>query len=159
MQIDIIAVGKIREKYLQEGNREYLKRLQPYSKINIIEINDEKIPANPSWKDEEEVRIKEGVAILAKIKSDTFLITLELDGQSMSSEDLAEKLERLMVTGRSHLTFVIGGSVGLSSEVSKRADLKLSFGYLTYPHQMMRLILLEQIYRCFKIIKGEPYHK
>ncbi|KUO49801.1 MAG: 23S rRNA (pseudouridine(1915)-N(3))-methyltransferase RlmH [Desulfitibacter sp. BRH_c19] len=159
MQIDIIAVGKIKENFIQKGLQEYLKRLGLYAKINIIEVNDEKTPANASLAEEEGIRQKEGEKVLAKIKPDSFIITLDIDGELLTSEKLAKRVEKLMVGGRSHLTFIIGGSLGLSKEVSKKADMKLSFGRLTYPHQLMRLILLEQIYRCFRIIKGEPYHK
>lgn len=159
MQIDIIAVGKIKEDFIQKGLLEYQKRLGPYAKINIIEVNDEKTPANASPAEEDAILQKEGEKVLNKIKSDSFVISLHIDGELLTSEDLAKSFEKLMVGGRSHLTIVIGGSLGLSQNVAKKADMKLSFGRLTYPHQLMRLILLEQIYRCFRIIKGEPYHK
>jgi len=159
MQIDIIAVGKIKENYIQKGLQEYLKRLAPYTKIGIIEISDEKTPANASVAEEEGIRQKEGARVLAKAKTDSFIITLEVDGELLTSETLAGKFERLMLDGRSHLTFIIGGSIGLSDDIKRKADLAISFGNFTYPHQLMRLILLEQIYRCFKIIRNEPYHK
>ncbi|MEW6623402.1 MAG: 23S rRNA (pseudouridine(1915)-N(3))-methyltransferase RlmH [Bacillota bacterium] len=159
MQIEVLAVGKIKENYLKKGIEEYLKRLQPYAKLNIIEISEEKLPSNPSPKDEEEVKNKEGDRILARLKEDTFIAVLDKDGDMPTSEGLAEKLQQLMVSGKSHLTIIIGGSLGLPDRVLKRADIRLSFGKLTYPHQLMRLIVLEQIYRCFKIIRGEPYHK
>jgi len=159
LQIEVLAVGKIKENYLKKGIEEYLKRLQPYAKLNIIEISEEKLPSNPSPKDEEEVKNKEGDRILARLKEDTFIAVLDKDGDMPTSEGLAEKLQQLMVSGKSHLTIIIGGSLGLPDRVLKRADIRLSFGKLTYPHQLMRLIVLEQIYRCFKIIRGEPYHK
>jgi len=159
MQIDIIAVGKIKEDYIQKGLQEYLKRLGPYVKVSIIEVNDEKTPANASLAEEEGIRQKEGDKILAKIKLDSFIVTLEINGENLTSERFAKKIEDLMVNGRSHLTFIIGGSIGLADNIRKKADLAISFGHFTYPHQLMRLILLEQIYRCFKIIKKEPYHK
>ncbi len=159
MQIEIIAVGKIKEKFMQKGIDEYFKRLKPFAKMKIIEVDDEKSPANASEAEEQRIRQIEGQRILAKLKRDTFVIILDIAGELLSSEDLAEKLERLMVTGKSHVTFIIGGSIGLSEEVKEKANLKISFGRVTYPHQLMRLILVEQIYRCFKIIRDEPYHK
>lgn len=159
MQIDIIAVGKIKENYIQKGLQEYLKRLGPYARIKIIEVYDEKIPANASLAEEEGIRQREGDKILAKVKPDSFIITLEIDGELLTSDAFAQKIEQLMVSGRSHLTFIIGGSIGLSDDIKKRADLAISFGHFTYPHQLIRLILLEQIYRCYKIIRKEPYHR
>jgi len=159
MQIDIIAVGKIKENYIQKGLQEYLKRLGPYVRLGIIEVSDEKTPVNTSFAEEKEIRQKEGIKILAKVKPDSFVIALEINGVSLTSEAFAKKIEQLMVDGRSHLTFIIGGSIGLSDDIKKKADLAISFGNLTYPHQLIRLILLEQIYRCFKIIRKEPYHK
>lgn len=159
MQIEIIAVGKIKEKFMQKGIDEYFKRLKPFAKMKIIEVDDEKSPANASEAEEQRIRQIEGQRILAKLKRDTFVIILDIAGELLSSENLAEKLERLMVTGKSHVTFIIGGSIGLSEEVKEKANLKISFGRVTYPHQLMRLILVEQIYRCFKIIRDEPYHK
>ncbi|MBS3969051.1 MAG: 23S rRNA (pseudouridine(1915)-N(3))-methyltransferase RlmH [Clostridia bacterium] len=159
MQIDIIAVGKIKEKYIQKGLQEYLKRLGPYARIKIIEVNDEKIPANASLAEEEGIRQREGDKILAKVKPDSFIVTLEIDGELLTSGAFAQKVEELMVSGKSHLTFIIGGSIGLSDDIKRRADLKISFGRFTYPHQLMRLILMEQIYRCYRIIRKEPYHK
>ncbi len=159
MQVDLIAVGKIKEKYVQAGIYEYLKRIKPYARLNLIEVSDESIPPNPSAQEEEAVKELESQRILARLKPDTYLITLEIKGRLLTSEGLAKRIQTLALAGRSHLTFVIGGSVGLSSVVSDKADLQLSFGRFTYPHQLMRMILLEQIYRSFKIIKGEPYHK
>ena len=159
MQIDIIAVGKIRESYIQKGLQEYLKRLVPYARVGIIEVNDEKTPANASLAEEDGIRQREGDKILAKIKPDSFVITLEIDGELITSERFAKKLEQLMVSRKSHLTFIIGGSIGLSGTIKKKADFAVSFGHFTYPHQLMRLMLLEQIYRAFKIVRKEPYHK
>lgn len=159
MNIQIVAVGKIKEKYLVEGIREYTKRLGPYTKLRVVEVPDEKAPETMSPAEEEQVKDREGERILAQIKPDTYVIALAIDGEAWSSEELSSRLERLATYGRSDIAFVIGGSNGLSSAVLKRADARLSFGRLTYPHQLMRLMLVEQIYRAFKIMRGEPYHK
>lgn len=159
MHITIIAIGKLKEKYLRDGINEYLKRLQSYAKVEIIELADEKEPYNASAAEEEQIKIKEGERIKAKIKPDSYLIALAIEGKQFTSPALAQKIDSLASSGNSHLTFVIGGSLGLSDEILKNADLLLSFSELTFPHQLMRLILLEQIYRSFRIIKGEPYHK
>lgn len=159
MHITIIAIGKLKEKYLREGINEYLKRLQSYAKVEIIELADEKEPYNASTAEEKQIKIKEGERIKAKIKPDSYLIALAIEGKQFTSPALAQKIDSLSSAGNSHLTFVIGGSLGLSDEILKSADLLLSFSELTFPHQLMRLILLEQIYRSFRIIKGEPYHK
>ncbi len=159
MNIDIIVVGKIKEKYLNEGLKEYGKRLSRYCTLNIIEVDDEKAPENLSDKDMENIKNKEGEKILSKIQDNSFIIPLAIDGKNISSEDMATKISDLMVDGFSHITFIIGGSLGLSDTVLKRADFKLSFSKMTFPHQLMRLILLEQIYRSFRIIRNEPYHK
>ncbi|MFZ5944973.1 MAG: 23S rRNA (pseudouridine(1915)-N(3))-methyltransferase RlmH [Bacillota bacterium] len=159
MNIKIIAVGKLKEKYLKEGIVEYLKRLQSYAKVEIIEVADEKEPANASPVDEDIVKEKEAERISKHIKQDTYLICLAIDGKQLSSEELAGKLDKLALEGKSDITMVIGGSLGLSQSVISRADFKLSFSKMTFPHQLMRLILLEQLYRAFRIIKGEPYHK
>lgn len=159
MHITIIAIGKLKEKYLRDGINEYLKRLQSYAKVEIIELADEKEPYNASTAEEKQIKIKEGERIKAKIKPDSYLIALAIEGKQFTSPALAQKLASLASSGNSHLTFVIGGSLGLSDEILKSADLLLSFSELTFPHQLMRLILLEQIYRSFRIIKGEPYHK
>jgi 23S rRNA (pseudouridine1915-N3)-methyltransferase len=156
MTINIIAIGKIKEKYLTTGISEYTKRLSKYCKLNIIELNDEKIPENASEKQEELVRIKEGQQILNQIKEGTYAIALCIEGKQPDSIELAGTIENLALTGKSNITFIIGGSVGLSQEVKNRADLHLSFSKLTFPHQLMRLILLEQIYRAFKILNNEP---
>ncbi|MDF2067481.1 23S rRNA (pseudouridine(1915)-N(3))-methyltransferase RlmH [Bacillus sp. Cr_A10] len=159
MNIQIISVGKLKEKYLKLGIDEYTKRLSSYAKIDLVEVPDEKAPENLSDADMEIVKKKEGERILAKIGADTYVIALAIDGKMKSSEQLASDLESLMTYGKSKIAFVIGGSLGLHEEVLKRADEKLSFGKMTLPHQLMKLVLVEQIYRAFRIIKGEPYHK
>lgn len=159
MNIQIIAVGKLKEKYLLDGIAEYMKRLRPYTKVQIAELPDEKAPETMSAAEEEQVKTREGERILAQIKPDSHVISLALDGQMWTSEELACHLNQLGTYGRSHVSFLIGGSNGLSAAVMKRADTKISFGRFTYPHQLMRLILVEQIYRAFKIMRGEPYHK
>ncbi|GEN31197.1 23S rRNA (pseudouridine1915-N3)-methyltransferase [Cerasibacillus quisquiliarum] len=159
MNITIVSVGKLKEKYLKQGIAEYLKRLSAYAKVKIIEVPDEKAPESLSASEEQEVKQKEGDRILAKVTPDTYVITLDLQGKMLTSEQLAEKLEDLATYGKSKITFVIGGSLGLSDDVRKRSDYALSFSKMTFPHQLMRLILLEQIYRGFKIMQGEPYHK
>jgi len=159
MHIQIIAVGKLKEKYLTDGIKEYAKRLAPYAKVTIQEVADEKVPETLSPAQEEQAKEREGERILAHIRPDAHVIALAIDGQLWSSEELAQQIDRLATYGCSQIAFVIGGSLGLSPTVLKRVDQKLSFGRLTYPHQLMRLILIEQIYRAFKIIRGEPYHK
>ncbi|WP_373894314.1 23S rRNA (pseudouridine(1915)-N(3))-methyltransferase RlmH [Virgibacillus natechei] len=159
MKIAIIAVGKLKEKYLKQGIEEYLKRMGAYAKVDITEVADEKAPENMSEAEMEEVKRKEGERILAKIGQDTYVITLEINGKMLSSGQLAAKMDELATYGKSKIAFVIGGSLGISEAVQKRSDLALSFSKLTFPHQMMRLILLEQVYRGFRIMRGEPYHK
>ena len=157
MNIKIIAVGKLKEKYLKDAVNEYMKRLSAYAKVEIIEIVDEKEPDNASDKDIEIIKNKEGNKILDKIKDREYVILLDVEGKLISSEDLAGKLAELSLSGDSNLVFVIGGSNGVSEEVRKKA--KLSFSNMTFPHQLMRVILLEQVYRGFKINRGEAYHK
>lgn len=159
MNITIICVGKIKEKFYRDALSEYEKRLSRYCKLNIIEVPDEKTPENASDRENELIKDKEGEAILKHVKENMFAISLEITGTSFSSEGFAKKIENLGLSGESNIAFVIGGSLGLSKKVSKRSDLKLSFSEFTFPHQLMRVILLEQIYRAFKIISGEPYHK
>ena len=159
MNIHIIAVGKIKEKYIKEGIDEFSKRLSRYVNLNTIEIPDEKAPENLSKKDMESVMEKEGGKIIAKIPQNSFVISLEIDGKNISSEMMSKKIEDIMVNGMNDITFIIGGSLGLSKEVKAMSNYKLSFSKMTFPHQIMRLILLEQIYRAFRIIKNEPYHK
>lgn len=159
MDIKLLTVGKLKEKYLIQGIQEYAKRLSAYTKFSIIEVPDEKAPENLSHAQMEQVKDKEGQRLLNKIKDDDYVIVLAIKGKELSSEDFAEHLEKMTVQGKSHFTFVIGGSLGLSNDVLKRANFDISFGRLTYPHQLMRLILTEQIYRAFRIIHHEPYHK
>ncbi|WP_130858908.1 23S rRNA (pseudouridine(1915)-N(3))-methyltransferase RlmH [Gracilibacillus phocaeensis] len=159
MKISIIAVGKLKEKYLKQGIEEYMKRLTAYAKVDIIELPDEKAPENMSEAEQEAIKRKEGERILSKIPLDTYVISLEIKGDMISSETFAKKLENLMVHGKSKIAFVIGGSLGLSEEVQERSDYALSFSKMTFPHQLMRLVLVEQVYRGFRILKGEPYHK
>ncbi len=159
MNIRIVAVGKVKEKYIQEGIKEFAKRLSRYCLLDIVEVDDEKAPENLSKKEMEMVKIKEGERILAKIPQNSFIISLEIQGKQLSSEELSKKIEELMINGINDITFVIGGSLGLSTEVMNRSNLKLSFSKMTFPHQLMRLILLEQVYRAWKILKSEPYHK
>lgn len=159
MNITVIAIGKLKEKYWTEAVKEYSKRLGSYCSLNIIELKESLLRANPSPADEQAVKDAEGAEILNKIKSSDYVFTLEIKGKSLSSEQLASKIETLGIDGKSSIVFIIGGSLGLSEAVSKRADFKLSFSAMTFPHQMMRVILLEQIYRSFKIIRHEAYHK
>lgn len=159
MNIKVVSVGKIKEKYIQEGIKEFSKRLSRYCNLDIIEIDDEKAPENLSDKDMEIVKKKEGDRILSKIPQNCHVIVLAIEGKQLSSEGLAEKIETLMIDGTNDICFVIGGSLGLSQDVIDRSNFKLSFSKMTFPHQMMRLILLEQVYRGFRIMKGEPYHK
>lgn len=159
MNINVISVGKLKEKYLKLGIEEFSKRLSKYCKLDLIELEDEKCPENLSEKDMEIVKNKEGQRILSKIKNNSYVIALAIDGKNLSSEELADTMSKLAVRGNSHITFIIGGSLGLSDEVLKRADYKLSFSKMTFPHQLMKLILLEQVYRAFRINNNEPYHK
>ena len=159
MNISIVTVGKLKEKYLKLGIEEYTKRLSSYSKIEIIEVPDEKAPEILSDAEMLQVKKKEGERILAKVPTDAHVIALAIEGKQKSSEELADKIDKLGTYGKSKVTFIIGGSLGLSDEVLKRADDKLSFSKMTFPHQLMRLILVEQVYRAFRINRGEPYHK
>ena len=159
MNVTILAVGKLKEKYWRDAVAEYSKRLKSYCSLQITEIKESPLRANPSAADEEAVKIAEGADILSRIRSSDYVITLEIKGKVLSSEALAQKIEALAIDGKSSIVFVIGGSLGLSEEVSRRADFKRSFSARTFPHQMMRVILLEQIYRSFKINRHEAYHK
>lgn len=159
VNITICTVGKLKEKYLKQGIDEYLKRLTSYAKMEIIELADEKAPENLSEQDMLIVKEKEGERILAKISDDTHVIALAIEGKMKSSEQLAADLDRLATYGKSKVAFVIGGSLGLSDAVMKRANDTLSFSKMTFPHQLMRLVLVEQVYRAFRINRGEPYHK
>ena len=159
MNITVYCIGKLKEKYWRDAIAEYSKRLSSYCSLKIVELKEARLSANAGSAEEEAVRFEEGKALLSRIPKDAYVITLEIRGNKMSSEKMAKELEQLALSGKSEIGFVIGGSLGLSADVSRRADRKLSFSDMTFPHQMMRVILLEQIYRCFKISRGEPYHK
>ena len=159
MLIKIICVGKIKEKFYRDAVLEYVKRLSRYAKVEIIECSDEKTPDNASDELCDQIKSREGERILGRIKDNDHVIALAIDGKMYSSESLSEHLDKLMLNGKSTLVFVIGGSLGLSGAVLARANEKLSFSAMTFPHQLMRVILLEQVYRSFRIMKGEPYHK
>lgn len=159
MNISIICIGKLKERYWTEAVQEYSKRLNKYCKLTINELKEERAPDNPSPAEETAVKEAEGRNILRQLKKDDFVIALEIQGKELTSEALSDKIEALGITGRSDVVFVIGGSLGLSEEVLERADFRLSFSKMTFPHQMMRVVLLEQIYRSFKIIRNEIYHK
>ena len=159
MKITIISVGKIKEKYFVDAINEYSKRLSKYCKLNIVEVKDEKTKENASVTEEDIVKETEGKRILEKISDSSKVIALAIEGVEYDSVELAKQLESYRLSGTSDLTFIIGGSLGLHKSVLNRADLKLSFSKMTFPHQLMRVILLEQIYRSFRIINNEPYHK
>lgn len=159
MKISIIVVGKIKEKFYKDAIAEYAKRLSRYCKLEILEVEDEKTPDSASDPEEQQIKEKEAERILKHIKEDAFVITLEIAGQMFDSVSFADKFEKLGVQGTSHIQFVIGGSLGLHESVCKRSNLAVSFSKMTFPHQLMRVILLEQIYRSYRIIHGEPYHK
>ncbi len=159
MKITIITVGKIKEKYLKDAITEYSKRLSKYCKLEIIEVADEKTPDNASEIVENQIRSKEAERILKHVKEDAFVVTLEINGKQLTSEELAKKIDTLGIQGHSHIIFIIGGSIGLGTEVLAKSNFALSFSKMTFPHQLMRVILLEQIYRSYRIINGEPYHK
>lgn len=159
MKITLITVGKIKEKYFTDAISEYSKRLSRYCKLEIVEVADEKTPDRASEAEELQIKAREGERILKNIKDGTYLIALAIEGKKLSSEKLADFIGRLGVGGESHITFVIGGSLGLDERILKKADFLLSFSDMTFPHQLMRVILLEQIYRSYRIIQNEPYHK
>lgn len=159
MKITILAVGKIKEGFFREAIAEYGKRLSRYCKLDILEVIDEKTPDNASPAEEEQIKEKEAKRILDRINPDAYVITLEILGQEMDSVSFSEMLHKLGVSGKSQVVFVIGGSLGLHESVSKRADRRISFSPMTFPHQLMRVILCEQIYRGFRILNHEPYHK
>lgn len=159
MKITILCVGKIKEKYFTMGIDEYSKRLSRYCKLENIEVPDEKTPDNASEAEELMIKAKEGERLLKHIKDSSYVIALAIDGKMLTSEELSQKMEQLGVNGDSNVVFVIGGSLGLDGKILDRADYKLSFSKMTFPHQMMRMVLLEQIYRGYRIMKGEPYHK
>ncbi|MBQ6229573.1 MAG: 23S rRNA (pseudouridine(1915)-N(3))-methyltransferase RlmH [Eubacterium sp.] len=159
MKIDICCVGKVKESSFRDMINEYSKRLSRYANLSILEVQDEKTPDNASATVEEAIKKKEGERLLGVIKDNAYVIALAIDGKNLSSTELADKINNLGIDGTSHIQFVIGGSLGLAPEVLSRADMKLSFGRMTFPHQLMRVILLEQIYRSYRIINNEPYHK
>lgn len=159
MKITLITVGKLKEKYFTMAVEEYSKRLSRYVKLNIIEVADEKTPDNASPAEEENIRRKEGERIIKSLKGDEYVITLEIEGKMLDSVELSEKINQTGVSGKGHIAFIIGGSLGLSGEVRNMSDFKLSFSKMTFPHQLMRVILLEQIYRSYRILGNEPYHK
>lgn len=159
MKTKIISVGKLKEKYLVDGVNEYIKRLGAYTKVEVYEVADEKIPNNPSLADESLVKVKEGRRVLDKVKQDDYMILLDVKGNKLDSIKFSKHIENLMIDGKSSIVFVIGGSLGHCQEVYDRANYKLSFSDMTFPHQLMKLMLVEQIYRAFKIINNETYHK
>ncbi|KAA8349038.1 MAG: 23S rRNA (pseudouridine(1915)-N(3))-methyltransferase RlmH [Leuconostoc mesenteroides] len=159
MNIKLITVGKLKEKYLTEGIAEYTKRLSRFCKVQVVELIDEKTPENASEAQNNQIMAKEGERIQAKIGSRDYVIVLAIEGKQFPSEEFSQKLEAIAVNGYSDITFIIGGSLGLSKAIKQRANLKMSFGLLTLPHQLMRLVLIEQIYRAFMIQQGSPYHK
>jgi 23S rRNA (pseudouridine1915-N3)-methyltransferase len=159
MKITVLCVGKVKEKFYRDAIDEFSKRLSRYCKMEILEVADEKTQEQASEVEIRLVKEKEGERLLKNIKEDAYVITLCIDGKQLDSEELSAKMEKLGVQGVSHIYFVIGGSLGLADEVIKRADFKLSFSKMTFPHQLMRVILLEQIYRGYRIMNNEPYHK
>ncbi len=158
MKIKVITVGKLKEKYLVQGIEEYLKRLSKYCKLELIEVKDEHAPDNLSDKDIDIIKNIEGERILSKLK-DEYIIALAIEGKQLTSEDLAKKMNDTTTYHSSSICFIIGGSLGLSKEVLNKANYKLSFSKMTFPHQLMKLVLLEQVYRAFRINNNEPYHK
>ena len=159
MKITVITVGKIKEKYFTMAIDEYSKRLSSYVMLEIVEVADEKTPDGASETEERLIREKEGERILKALKEDSYIITLEIEGKMLDSVELSQKINQIGVSVKGHITFIIGGSLGLSDEVKSRADYKLSFSKMTFPHQLMRVVLLEQIYRSYRILGNEPYHK
>jgi 23S rRNA (pseudouridine1915-N3)-methyltransferase len=159
LKITLISIGKIKEDFFKKAIEEYTKRLSSYCSLDQIELPDEKAPDNLSQKEELLIKNKEGERILQKLDPSSYFIVLDIKGKQLSSEELSKKIEELGIYGTSHITFAIGGSLGLSDKVLKKADMKLSFSKMTFPHQLFKVILLEQIYRSFRIMKGEPYHK
>lgn len=159
MRVTALTVGKIKETYLKEGLKEYAKRLSKYCKLEIVEVADEKTPDFLDGSQVELVLKKEGERLLKCLPKDAYVVTLEISGQQLTSQQFASKIDSLAVGGVSHIVFVIGGSLGLGKNILEKSDFSLSFSKMTFPHQLMRVILLEQIYRSYRIIKGEPYHK
>lgn len=159
MNITLVTVGKIKEKYFRDAIAEYQKRLSKYCRLEIVEVADEKTPDKASETEEAQIRQREAARILKAVRDNAYCIALTIDGKKRDSVNLAAHIEQLGLSGKSHLVFVIGGSLGLHESVTQRADETLSFSDMTFPHQLMRVILMEQIYRCFRILNGEPYHK
>lgn len=159
MKITVLCVGKIKERFFQAGIEEYKKRLSKYCKLEIIEVADEKTPDHASELEERKIKEKEAGRLEKYIKKEAYVIVLAIDGKMLDSVELSEKIGKLGINGTSHIIFIIGGSLGLDENIIKRADFKLSFSKMTFPHQMMRMILLEQIYRGYRILNNEPYHK
>ena len=159
MKITLVTVGKIKEKFFEDAIKEYSKRLSRYCKLEILQVADEKTPEGASEAVELQIKEKEGQRILSLIRDDAYVIALAIEGKMLESEELAERIEKLGVSGISQIVFVIGGSLGLSAQVMKRADYALSFSRMTFPHQLMRVVLLEQIYRSYRIMNHQPYHK
>lgn len=159
MKVKVISVGKLKEKYLKDGIAEYTKRLSRFTKVELIELADEKTPDNASPVEKDQIMAKEAERILAKIGERDFVVVLAIEGKQLSSEAFSQLIQAQMLAGYSTLTFIIGGSLGLADVVKKRANQLMSFGLLTLPHQLMRLVLVEQIYRAFMIAEGSPYHK
>ena len=159
MKITVIGVGKVKERFFEEAIKEYQKRLGRYCRLEIIQVGDEKTPDGAGLALEDQIRDREGQRILSHIKDGAYVIALAIEGRMLDSEELAKKIENLGVKGTSHVIIVIGGSLGLSGQVMDRADYHLSFSKMTFPHQLMRVILLEQIYRACRILNHEPYHK
>ena len=159
MNITILCVGQIKEKFYRDAIAEYSKRLSRYVKLRIVEVSDAKTKENASVAETEGVLRKEGERILKHIREDDYCITLEIEGKNLDSMTLSNHLQHLGVMGQSNVVFVIGGSLGLDESIKRRSDYALSFSAMTFPHQLMRVILLEQIYRSFRIMNNEPYHK
>lgn len=159
MKIKVVTVGKLKEKYLKDGIAEYSKRISRFAKLEMIELADEKTPDRASESENQKILEIEGQRILSKVADRDFVIVLAIEGKTLSSEEFSKQLEEASIKGFSTLTFIIGGSLGLAQDVKNRANLSVSFGRLTLPHQLMRLVLVEQIYRAFTIQQGSPYHK
>lgn len=159
MKISLLTVGKIKEKYLLDAIAEYQKRLSRYCRLEIIQVQDEKTPDTPSEAQKSQILDKEAARLIPYIKDNSYVIALDICGNQLSSEQLADMINSLGIKSISHIVFIIGGSLGLSNDILSRADFKLSFSKMTFPHQLMRVILLEQIYRSYRIINNEPYHK
>ena len=159
MKITILTVGKIKEKYLKDAIAEYAKRLSRYCKLQIVEVEDEKTPDGASAAMEDQIKEKEAVRLSKCLDEEAFLITLEIQGKMLDSESFSKTMEQICLRGKNHIQFVIGGSLGLHTSITERSDLALSFSKMTFPHQLMRVILLEQVYRSFRILNNEPYHK